>query len=479
LTRRLLLANITLAGRTGTEIVTRDLACGLAARGHDVTVYAPALGPIADELTQRGVRVTPDLGSLKSTPEIIHGHHFVETLEALDRFPATPAIFVCHDRRSAHSTPPIADRIRQYVAVDLNCLERLVGDWSIPESRTRVILNAVDTNRFRPRASLPASPARALIFSNYASPATHTEIVREACRQTGMTVDVVGRDSGSEIAEPETILGRYDIVFAKARCAMEAMASGAAVVLCDAAGSGPMVTAAEFELLRQWNFGARMLRTPLDPEALARQIRRYDPADASAVTTAIRAESSLELALSAYEALYEDVLRDVGSDLAETSAFREAAGAVIARMSGLELDLAGYRESERMPALSEDAISLIRIALDDVPSSMRVGASAFARVRLHNGLRDQALGSWPPYPLQWAYRWRPIDAGEFLAGEHPRTPIRCAVAPDTDERYVVTIVAPREPGRYVLRLTLVQERLQWLDAAAAPVYRDVEVIVTE
>ena len=41
-----------------------------------------------------------------------------------------------------------------------------------------------------------------------------------------------------------TLTGDYDLVFAKARCALEAMAVGAAVVLCDTHGLGPMVTSA-------------------------------------------------------------------------------------------------------------------------------------------------------------------------------------------------------------------------------------------
>ena len=41
------------------------------------------------------------------------------------------------------------------------------------------------------------------------------------------------------LARPEEALGSYDIVFAKARAAAEAVATGTAVVLCDVAGAGP------------------------------------------------------------------------------------------------------------------------------------------------------------------------------------------------------------------------------------------------
>ena len=43
------------------------------------------------------------------------------------------------------------------------------------------------------------------------------------------------------VDRPEAILGDYDLVFAKARAAMEAMATGCAVILCDRVGAGPLV----------------------------------------------------------------------------------------------------------------------------------------------------------------------------------------------------------------------------------------------
>jgi hypothetical protein len=47
---RILIANATMATRTGTETYVRDLALGLMHRGHEPSVYAPELGEIAREL---------------------------------------------------------------------------------------------------------------------------------------------------------------------------------------------------------------------------------------------------------------------------------------------------------------------------------------------------------------------------------------------------------------------------------------------
>jgi hypothetical protein len=177
--------------------------------------------------------------------------------------------------------------------------------------------------------------------------------------------------------------------------------------------------------------------------------------------------------------MYDDVLRDPMPAAAGPPVLRQVIEPLTARLTSLEAELAAYRQPERMPALSGDAIAAIRLTLEDVPASIRAGASAFARVRLHNDLTSQALGSWPPYPLHWAYRWRPIDVTEFPSDETPRMLIRPPVAPRSAAAFAVKVIAPRRAGRYVLRITFVQEQVLWLDQSAVPVYRDADVLVTD
>ncbi len=477
MTRHILLANLTLAGRTGTEIVTRDLALGFKRRGSAVSVYTTALGPIADELVANGIRVCTRLPDLDGSPDVVHGHHHVQTVEALLHFPSARGVFVCHDRTAPHSIPPRTDRIQRYVAVDRNCLERLTADWNIPESRTRLILNAVDLTRFAPRAPLPPKPRRALILSHTAGPGSHQTVVSEACAALGIPVDVVGAGAANVAAAPEQLLPEYDLVFAKARSAIEAMAVGCAVVLCDAAGMGPLVTMADYEALRAWNFGARTLRDPLDATALVAQIRRYDVAAAVEVSRAIRRDASLDAALDRYMAVYEDALAEP-SPARATEAIPAIVDPLINKIAALELELAGLKKSERMDPLRQEEIAALHMTVDEVPASLTAGEAALARVRLRNGLRDRTIGSWRPHPLQWGVRWRPIGGSTFNAGEHPRTPIRYGIAPQAEESFAVRVIAPSAPGSYILRITLVQEFLQWLDEAETPIYHDIAVRVT-
>ena len=251
---RILFTHDRLTARSGADIVTRDLAVGMRARGHIVTLYVPVPGGVTEDIRAAGVPVVHALNLLTDAPDIVHGNHHVETMQALLRFPRVGALFVCHHRMAHMAAPPVVGRIRRYVAVDANCLERLTLDYRIPEARSRVIYNAVDTDRFRQRRPLPPAPRRAAVFSNYAVPGTHLDAVVAACARLKLPLDVIGSGVGAQTKSPETVLGAYDLVFAKARCALEAMAVGAAVVLCDTYGLGPMVTSTAFQELRRWNF---------------------------------------------------------------------------------------------------------------------------------------------------------------------------------------------------------------------------------
>lgn len=310
---RVLITNVSLATRSGTELYVRDLATALLDRGHTPIVYSTYLGEIAQELRAATVPVVDDLEALAIVPDLIHGHHHPETMTALLHFPRVPAVFFCHDWSAWWDVPPRFPRILRYVAVDHTCRDRLVFEHAIPEDRVRVLLNFVNLDLFKPRGPLPPRPQRALVFSNYASERTHLGAVRDACARAGIALDVIGANVGATCAKPEAVLGRYDIVFAKGRSALEALAVGAAVVLCDAAGVGTMVTTDELDRLRLLNFGRRTLRELVGPDVLAREIARYDPEDAAEVSRRIRATAGLDVAVDELLALYREVIAEHGN----------------------------------------------------------------------------------------------------------------------------------------------------------------------
>lgn len=304
----ILIANSTLATRTGTETYVRDLALGLLRRGHSPVVYAPDTGPIARELRKATVPVVNDLSALSVAPDCIHGNHAPELMTALLHFPGVPGVFFCHSWIGWSNAPPHFPRILRYVAVDHTCRDRLLLEHGIDESRLRVLLNAVDLERFTPRAPLPEVPRRALVFSNTANDSTHLGPVREACRRAGVLLDTAGAETNNSTSQPELLLGQYDLVFAKARCALEAMAVGPAVILCDMFGSGPLVTTGDFDRLRRLNFGMRALDRPVEAGLLGNEIARYDARDAAEVSRRVRTTAGVDSLVDEIVDLYREVI---------------------------------------------------------------------------------------------------------------------------------------------------------------------------
>jgi hypothetical protein len=307
---RVLITNFSLIAWSGTETYVRDLALALLRRGHAPVVYCPNQGAVAEALRAATVPVIDTLEALGEAPDVIHAHHHPETMTALLHFPGVPALFVCHGRLAWHDAPPHFPRIRRYVAVDDTCRERFLYEHGIPPERVAVVLNAVDLSRFPPRGSLPERPRRALLFSHYASEQTHLPAVREACARAGLSLDVMGLGVGNICSRPEAVLGEYDLVFAKARCAVEALAVGAAVVLCDSSGVGGMVTRATVARWRRFNLGCRLLQQPVTPDVLLREIGRYDRADAAEVSRYVRAEAGLEPMVESLLPLYREVIAE-------------------------------------------------------------------------------------------------------------------------------------------------------------------------
>jgi hypothetical protein len=305
---RILLTNNTLERRAGTELYVRDVATALLARGHSPIAYSTRLGAVAEDLRSATVPVVSSLDRLGEPPDLIHGQHHLETMTALLRYPGVPAVFFCHGWAPWEETPPRFPRIFHYVAVDDTCRDRLVAESGIAPEEVEVILNFVDLERFRPRGPLPPRPLRALVFSNTANEATHLPPIREACARLGIHLEVAGASAGRPVARPESLLPAFDLVFAKARSALEALAVGAAVVAADASGLGSLVTMRNVAELRRLNFGVRALSRPLDAEAIASEIEGYEPGDAQRVSSWVRAEVGRDRAVDRIVALYGEVL---------------------------------------------------------------------------------------------------------------------------------------------------------------------------
>lgn len=309
---RILITNNTLGTRAGSELYVRDLAIALMKRGHHPIAYSTVLGEVAEEMRRATIPVIDDLAALNAPPDLIHGQHHLETMTAALHFPDTPVVYLCHGWLPWEELPPVLPNIRRYVAVDDLCRERLLTTKGIAASCVDVLLNFVDLDRFKLRPALPQIPKTALVFSNYANENAMLGAIRAACHRFGIErVDVVGVAAGNPVVSPESMFDQYDVVFAKARSALEAMASGCAVIVADFAGLGGLVTTENVARMRRLNFGARTMQTAqVTEENVLRQLGLYNNDDARKVSAWIRDDADMASSITHWIKLYQDVVAD-------------------------------------------------------------------------------------------------------------------------------------------------------------------------
>ena len=349
---RILITNFMLENRTGTELYVVDLARGLQRAGHHPMVWSPRVGgEIAAMLRQAGIPLTDRLESAMATPDVLHCHHTDETRAVLSRFPDRPGIYVQHDAEARVDVPPDHPRLLRYLAVDEVCRERLLAR-GIASSDVGIVNNSVDLDRFCRRGPLPDRPRRALIFGNLASEAAHLPVIREACERQGIELDVVGSGARKVMSSPETELGGYDIVFAKARAALEALAVGCAVVVADVRGVAGMVTSDVLPTWRRDNLGRKLLTGSHDVTRICAELARYDPADAARCTDYVRENAGLDAMVASLVSEYETVLKQW--EHAPAADHR----AELVAVAGSLGELGGLRERERRVA--KDAARLKR-----------------------------------------------------------------------------------------------------------------------
>lgn len=311
-----LITNINIAEYTGTEVYVKELAIELINRGNLVEIFTFRMGDLSQELIEKGINVTTSLKQLKLIPDIIHAHHNITALKAISFFKFTPVVYFIHDRTSVFDHPYQHKNILRYVAVDYNCRERYCLENNFKEEDIEIVYNWVNTDRFRLKEQINKQPKKALVFSNYLNDNNNIyHQIKEACKDLGVELEIIGYSSGNICLQPEKILHKYDLVFAKAKAAIEAMATGAAVIVCDFRGLGGIVTSSNMKHFRDFNFGMKLMTNVPTKNNLIAEINKYDSCETIKISEYIIKESNFCLVVSHLEKIYSTVIVDFKSQI--------------------------------------------------------------------------------------------------------------------------------------------------------------------
>lgn len=292
----------------GAETFVQDLARGLQEHGHSVMAYTSDLANRPRMMEGDLVPITTDLSGLSFRPDIVHGQHHLDAMTALGALPEVPALYHCHGANWLE-TQPVHPRIYKYLAVSRTLVERMRIESNLAESQFELILNTVNLDRFTTVRSLPERPRRALFYNKVHHPASPTvAAVEEAAKRHGLTLDFLGRHFGELTDRPEERLPQYDIVFASGRSAIDALASGCAVIVLGRNSCGPMVVASNYDSLRSVNFAVAANVLPTSAEAVAAQIATYSAETSASVTRLLRADADSRRMVTRLIEIYREVM---------------------------------------------------------------------------------------------------------------------------------------------------------------------------
>jgi glycosyltransferase involved in cell wall biosynthesis len=274
--------------RGGTQIFIADLAQALQDRGHRVAVYSWLCGSLADEMRVSGLSVVGDPLQCGFVPDIIHGQHHLATMTAITAFPGVPAVYHCHGYLPWQERPPAHPRIERYLAMADALVPWMAAVTGKKNEDVLVLPNSVNLSRFGRVRQLGPSPRHALLFGNAFIPPESVSRLRRACERGGMTLDLVGAQFGNAVSDPAGLLTQYDLVFAIGRSAMEAMASGCAVVIFSAYGCGPIMTPDLLTAMSGRNFTVPVEAPAISVRSLIAEVGKFHPGSASALTRLVR-----------------------------------------------------------------------------------------------------------------------------------------------------------------------------------------------
>jgi hypothetical protein len=259
-------------GLGGSESYLLTVAEQLDRLGHDVVVYAHERGAGVAVARERGFVVVDEEG-LPAECDAALAQDAGVSLHLAERFPAAQQLFVAHSESLDLQAPPQLDGLLgAVVALNDRVAERMRSFATAVEVvRLR---QPIDTERFTPRAPLPALARRALLFSNTPN-SDRLRMLEAACGEAGLELVRLGGEGG-QATDPRPALAGVDLVIGYGRSILEAMACGRAAYVYDWNGGDGWVTPASYAAIEADGIAGRGGREIIDADRLAADLCRYE-----------------------------------------------------------------------------------------------------------------------------------------------------------------------------------------------------------
>jgi hypothetical protein len=91
---------------------------------------------------------------------------------------------------------------------------------------------------------------------------------------------------------------------------------------------------------------------------------------------------------------------------------------------------------------------------------------------------SEAVCPCPPFPVRLAYHWIQKTTRRMIVFDGDRSGLFPCVHANATMHCPMTIIAPNQPGEYILQTSMVQEGVCWFEEVRPDILREFVVLVT-
>lgn len=215
---RVLVATNHLEGIGGTEVYTYSLINELLRRGFDVEYFAFRKGTTSERIEKMGAKFY----SGKKSYDLILGNH-----NPVIRFLWKRGFII----QTIHGLFHDLEKPSEYADCYVSVSEEIHDQLLTKNIASKIILNGIDCNRFKPQKPINEiiKNVLSLSHSNEAN-----ETIKIACDNLGITFHSINKyNVGEGVWNIENVINDFDLVFGLGRSAYDAMACGRPVIVFD------------------------------------------------------------------------------------------------------------------------------------------------------------------------------------------------------------------------------------------------------
>lgn len=287
---------------SGVPTYTYTLYNELTKMGHDVQIYSPKLGGMAELMF-----CVDKVGNIDS-PEIILAQHKSCADELRYAFPNMPIVFNAHGTLPEGEQKPNA-AMQRFVAINEATAKNLLQQ-GVEKHKLDIVRDFIDVDRFSSENKINRTLKNVLYVSNYRRGKTW-EVINKACVKLNLNFSAVGAVYG-RAKKIEHAMNWADLVISSGRVLLEAMSCERAVLSFEKERGYGYITPQVYWDSREYNMGWPTASNYYEVDSLIEQINKYSQIDGvvnrelilehhNSVDGAMKIVSILKKTISEYE----------------------------------------------------------------------------------------------------------------------------------------------------------------------------------